>query len=194
MAREHEERKRGGEASIKEEAKKEHESEAEERKEHEKRARGGAMHATHAGMRSASDGNEMENFGPAPGHPEDKHGGGAKYHEEKPEHHRRRRRGGKSEAEDGEGRVKAQEYNAQGSNEMHEAGDETPGFRKGGHKKRRDGGHAEGKMERERLDRRPRRAAGGRLHDPYSSASAFKEPERGTPAERGMEGGELKQP
>ena len=86
---------------------------------------------------------------------------------------------------------KVQEYNAQGSNEMAEMGDEKPGFKRGGkkHERRRHGGHAEGHMERERLDRRPRRAAGGKagVHNPYSSASKMMDPETDE-AGRGMEG------
>ena len=170
------------ESKIEREAHEEHETVAEERKEHEKRARGG--HATHAGMREASGGMELNTEGPMPGHPEDKHGGGAGE-----THHKRRRRGGRSEGEgEGSEHQKVQEYNAQGSKEMGEAGDEKPGFKKGGepHKRRRHGGMAEGKMERERLDRRPRRAAGGGLHDPYSSAARFSPPENNT-AGRGYE-------
>jgi hypothetical protein len=99
-------------------------------------------------------------------------------------------RGGKSESDgEPEKEGKVQEYNAQGSNEMKEAKDETPEFRKGGRPKRKSGGHAEGKMEERRMDRRPRRAAGG--HTPYSSASAFREPESGS-AGRGYEGTERK--
>ncbi len=168
--------------TLKEEAKAEHETVSEERKEHENKARGGGVHDTHAGMRQASGGMELNTEGPMPGHPMDKRGGRA-----------RRRRGGGTDGESEH--VKAQEYNAQGSNEMHEAGDETPGFKRGGkkeeHKRRRDGGMAEGEMEKPRLDRRPRRAAGGGLHNPYSSAAAFKEP-TDNKAARGMEGTPVK--
>lgn len=191
------------ESELEREAKEEHESVSKERKEHERKARGGAVeesrheheqdrdarehrarggHATHAGMRDASGGMELNTEGPMPGHPEDKHGG---------EVHKRRRRGGKTgEAAEHE---KVQEYNAQGSNEMSEAGDEKPGFKGGGkaHKRHRHGGMAEGEMEKPRLDRRPRRAAGGGLHDPYSSAANFSPPKDDRGA-RGYEGEKVK--
>ncbi len=98
--------------------------------------------------------------------------------------HKRRRRGGGTESD---GSEKAQEYNAQGSNEMSEAKDETASFKRGGHKKRAAGGMAEGDMAMPRMDRRPRRAAGGKVsgHSPYSSASALVGPESGN---RGFEG------
>lgn len=211
MAREHEERKHGGEskaAKERAEEKKErdhehkarggglmeskHDEDQEERSREsrggrEHRARGGGMHDTHAGMREASHGMELNTEGPMPGHPEDKHGGGVGK-----EHHKRRRRGGSSEGESSE-HNKVQEYNAQGSNEMNEAGDEKPGFKKGGetHKKRRHGGMAEGEMEKPRLDRRPRRAAGGGLHNPYSSAANFSPPSNDK-AGRGYEGEKVK--
>ena len=103
--------------------------------------------------------------------------------EEKKEHTRRRSGGSAPEGAE----RKAQIYNAQGSAAMDSAKDETPGFKKGGHKKRMAGGMAEGDMAGERLDRRPRRAAGGRTPggSPYSSASAMVGPENGN---RGFEG------
>lgn len=148
---------------------------------HEKRASGGGagMHPTHGGMRMASGGKELNTEGPMPGHEMDKKGGRARH-----------RKGG---GVDGDGSDKPQEYNAQGSNEMDEAKDETPGFKKGG-KKRKDGGVAEGALEADRMDRRPRRAAGGRAGgSPYSSASAFEAPNNSTsPAARGYEGVSIK--
>lgn len=109
--------------------------------------------------------------------------------EERREMRQGRRSGG---GVDGEGSGKAQEYNAQGSNEMDEAKDETPGFKKGGAKKRKDGGMADGALEADRLDRRPRRAAGGRAGgSPYSSASAFEAPTDSKSA-RGYEGTPIK--
>lgn len=160
------------------EMKKEEREKKEER--HEKRAEGGKAghHMTHGGHRSVSDGHEMDREGPMSGMG-----------------HKRHARGGKAEDGDGEGKEsqhdeKGQEYNAQGSNEMKEAEEDKADFKRGGkmHKKRRAGGHAEGKMAEHRLDRRPRRAAGGATHSPYSSASKMDKPMGGSPAERGMEG------
>lgn len=83
---------------------------------------------------------------------------------------------------------KIQEYNGQGSNEMKEAKDEKPGFKAGGRRHRRGGGHASGQMGEARLDRRPRRAQGGSAgHNPYSSASSMSEPENEV-AGKGYEG------
>jgi hypothetical protein len=143
---------------------------------HEKRADGGE-----AGKEAEVGGGEgrehrarggmakMKNMGAEPGLPNDKDGD-----EMKRGGHKRRARGGGA-------REHVQLYNAPDSNEMHEAEDETPGFKRGGkHEKRKHGGMAEGKMEHERLDRRPRRAAGGKAgNTPYSSASAMTAPESG---------------
>lgn len=82
-------------------------------------------------------------------------------------HHHRRKAGGKAKGE--------QEYNAQGSHEMHEAEEKDDGFKKGGaakkkrdHEKLKHGGHAEGMKAKERADRKPhRRKDGGR--SPYSA-------------------------
>ena len=157
------------------EMKKEEREEKEER--HEKRAEGGAAkHSSHGGFREVSDGKMLDSNGPMPGMG-----------------HKRRAKGGS--AGDGEGKEsdhdeKGQEYNAQGSNEMKEAEDGKADFKRGGkmHKKRRAGGHAEGKMAEHRLDRRPRRAAGGAAHSPYSSASKFDPPEKaGSASARGLE-------
>jgi len=67
-------------------------------------------------------------------------------------------------------------YNAKGSPEMSEAEDEKADFKKGGKaKKHKHGGHAEGKMAKERGDKKPRghkRAAGGRA--PYTSGHNLK--------------------
>ena len=187
MKEEHEHRRHGGEAM---------EHEREEKREHEKRKEGGrAKHETHSGHREVSDGHELEHRGPHPGHPSDE---GRAHHEHDAKGgktHHRRARGGKAD-EDGEAKGdddhgKEQIYNAQGSNEVREADDETPAFSRGGRKKKKSGGMAEGKMAAHRLDRRPRRAAGGMVtkgHNPYSSASSFTQPEMGSPAARGMEG------
>lgn len=120
-------------------------------------------HPTHGGHRSASGGHELDSEAPLPGHSVDNKGiatasGFAKG-------------GHVMDKED----TKPQVYNAQGSNEMDEAKDETPGFKKGGREKRKSGGMAMGEKAMDRMDRRPRRAAGGRTsgHNPYSSASSF---------------------
>jgi hypothetical protein len=129
-------------------------------------------------MRHASGGAALHTRGPHPGHGHPRHARGGKADDEE----------GESESEN-EG--KAQIYNAQGSAAMHSAMDEKPGFEKGGHvrKKRRSGGHAEGHMAAHRMDRRPRRAAGGRAesHSPYSSAGKMSAPEN-TVAGSGFEG------
>lgn len=196
----HEHKKRGGES----EREREH-----EREEHEKHARGGKTHETHAGFREVSDGHEMDGMHPTggmgdmpepmhekkgghpghrhPGHPHDAKGGMM--------HHRRRARGGSTE-EDKEGEPKdggkLQVYNAKGSKEEMDAEAEKPEFKKGG-AKRKHGGHASGEMAHKRLDRRPRRATGGRAadHSPYSSASAMSAP-LDDRAGRGFEGVEKK--
>ena len=161
--------------SLKAEAAREGESVAEEKREQrEGKARGGGVHPTHSGFRSASGGMEMDTEGPMPGHPMDKKGGRA-----------RRKSGGGTDGETDHPKIN--QYNAQGSPAMDSAKDQTPGFSKGGHKKRRDGGMAEGEMEKPRLDRRPRRAAGGGVHNPYSSASNFSPPSD-SKAARGYEG------
>ena len=54
---------------------------------------------------------------------------------------------------------KINEYNAQGSPEVAEAKDEKEGFKKGGAKKHKDGGHAEGKKAHHRLDKKKRGGA-----------------------------------
>ena len=168
--------------TIASEAKAEGEPFAKEKAEHENKARGGGVHSTHGGFRSASGGMEMNTEGPMPGHMADKHGGRA-----------RRKSGGGTDgsAPDNAEHGKVNVYNASGSPAMASAKDETPGFKKGGHKKRRDGGMAEGGMEAPRLDRRPRRAAGGGVHSPYSSASAFAPP-TDNKAARGQEGVSIK--
>lgn len=166
------------------------ESKHEMEQEREGRKHGGhaGKHMTHGGSRMASGGHmELNTEGPHPGHPSadegrhegDKKGGRAK-----------RARGGKSGDGEASEHEKAQEYNAVGSNEMKEADDQTPGFKKGGakHHKRRSGGHAEGKMSDHRLDRRPRRAMGGKAgHNPYSSAADMSAPANVESA-RGYEG------
>ena len=129
-----------------------------------------AEHQTHGGARTASDdGKSRMNTGG----------------------HVRKARGGAVNT--GDDKSKVQVYNAQGSEAMKSAKDETPAFKRGGHKKRADGGKAEGEMEKPRLDRRPRRAAGGRAggHNPYSSAAASK-PEASDQGGKGYEGGSLK--
>lgn len=144
----------------------------------ERAAKGGRTHETHGGHRMASGGHMMHNRGPHPGGAYAR-GGKTADDEGEPE----------SERDDG----KVNEYNAEGSPPMKAAKDEEPGFAKGGEahkrKRRREGGHASGEMERERLDRRPRRAAGGRAggHSPYSSASSMESPENSV-AGRGFEG------
>ncbi len=77
--------------------------------------------------------------------------------------HGRHARGGKADEH------KVQVYNAQGSREVKDAEDETPEFKKGGHKKRADGGHAEGEKAEERLDRakRGRHARGGKAREEH---------------------------
>ena len=161
----------------------EHESKVEERREEERkehRAMGGKSHMTHGGHREVSDG-QFETMGEMPEPPHEARGGRAEHHKPGHEHdkhhpdmhHKRRRRGGSSE-EDGEpeGGGKLQVYNAKDSKAVEDAEDEKPEFKKGG-RKRKAGGHAEGHMEHKRLDRRPRRAAGGKAadHSPYSSAA-----------------------
>lgn len=154
----------------------------EEEELHSEYAKGGAAHGkhlTHAGHRHASHGHELKDEGPHPGHPKDGP-------------HVRRAHGGKAGKDTMESKHEmVQEYNAKGSNEMSEAGDEKPGFKRGGgmHHRRRHGGMAEGKMATERMDRRPRRAAGGRtaVHNPYSSASNMADPEKDMEG-RGYEG------
>lgn len=145
--------------------------------------RGGATHPTHGGHRMAHGGHMMHNRGPHPGHGHPHHA-----------------KGGEAQ-DDEEGETKnmrdahADEYNAQGTPAMKSATDQEPGFAEGGKAKRkrkhhRDGGHASGEMEHHRLDRRPRRAAGGRTeggHNPYSSASKMESPEDTTTG-RGYEG------
>lgn len=141
---------------------------------HPDHARGGAAHEkheTHGGHRMAEGGHAMHNRGPHPGkgHPHHAKGGHAKG-----EDHEDGESGAERDA-------KAQVYNAPGSRAMESATDEEPGFAKGGktHKKRRSGGHASGEMEHARLDRRPRRAHGGRAEgggSPYSSASKMMTP------------------
>ncbi len=58
------------------------------------------------------------------------------------------------------------EYNAKGSPEMKEAEDEREEFKKGGHEKRKAGGHAMGEHAEHRADKEPRgrRAKGGATH------------------------------
>ena len=141
---------------------------------------GGKSHMTHGGHREVSDG-QFETMGEMPEPPHEARGGRAEHHKPGHEHdkhhpdmhHKRRRRGGSSE-EDGEpeGGGKLQVYNAKDSKAVEDAEDEKPEFKKGG-RKRKAGGHAEGHMEHKRLDRRPRRAAGGKAadHSPYSSAA-----------------------
>jgi hypothetical protein len=89
-----------------------------------------------------------------------------------------KRGGHKKRASGGGAKMGVQLYNAPDANETKEATNETPSFKRGGHKR---GGMAEGKMEGERLDRRPRRAAGGKAggSSPYSSASNMTAPETG---------------
>lgn len=160
-----------------------HESKAEERREDKKeeakkerdhRARGGGMHESHDGHRMVSSGMEMKNTGD---HPGEAHGG--------PTRHHKRARGGSSEddTKPRESRAKVQEYNAQGSNEVREATDETPEFKQGGEarKKRKSGGMAEGEHEMRRMDHKARgghakRAAGGAAHSPYTSGAHIEAP------------------
>lgn len=77
------------------------------------------------------------------------------------------------------------QYNAVGSPEVDEATDEKPGFKKGGeaHKKRRDGGMAEGGADMPRMDHKARgghakRASGGKAGggSPYSSGASLSAP------------------
>ncbi|MGA2412384.1 MAG: hypothetical protein ABSG46_18615, partial [Candidatus Binataceae bacterium] len=164
----------------------------EEREEHEHRASGGMlmnqsidgghpdhakggeaheMHRTHGGHRAASGGAMLHNRGPHPGHGHPRHAEGGKLDDDE--------EGESGKERDGH----VQEYNAQGSAAVRSATDEEPGFSEGGKtkkkKKLREGGHAEGEKAGHRLDRRPRRAAGGRTEggkDPYSSASKMESP------------------
>lgn len=179
--KEHDHRRRGGR----------HE-EREEREEHEHRADGGMlmnqsidgghpdharggkagkMHPTHGDHRMASGGHMMHNRGPHPGDGHPRHAEGGKLDDDDDYEPKKERDG------------KVQVYNAQGSAAMRSAEDEEPGFSEGGKakkkKKLREGGHAEGEKSMHRLDRRPRRAAGGRTegHNPYSSASKMQAPE-----------------
>jgi hypothetical protein len=84
-------------------------------------------------------------------------------------------------------RKKGNLYNAQGSPEMAEATDETPGFTKGGRAKRKDGGLAMGGLARPRMDH-AKRASGGSARTPYSSGSSLSPPADDRPG-RGYEGG-----
>ena len=55
--------------------------------------------------------------------------------------------------------------------------DHGMGMSRGGRKKRKKGGHAEGHMAHHRLDRTPRKAGGGRIgNNPYSTAAKMKGP------------------
>ena len=147
---------------------------------HAKGGKAGRMHETHGGHRMASGGHMMHNRGPMPGHGHPRHAEGGKLDDDE--------EGESSKERDGH----VQEYNAQGSAAVRSATDEEPGFSEGGKtkkkKKLREGGHAEGEKAGHRLDRRPRRAAGGRMgHDPYSSASKMSEPDNSL-AGSGFEG------
>lgn len=142
--------------------------EREEREEREHERRGGAAHEKRAEGGSAHTTRmEMDR-------PEDKRGGGVR----RP----RRAKGGKAG-------TKVNEYNAKGSPEMRDVEDETDGFAKGGHAKRKDGGMAHGEHGMERADRAPRgrarRAAGGGV---WSSGSKLERPKDGDAASRGHEG------
>lgn len=59
------------------------------------------------------------------------------------------------------GKTNEHEYNAVGAPEMGEAHEEKEGFKKGGMKKLKHGGHAEKAKSMHRPDKKPRRAAGG---------------------------------
>lgn len=89
-------------------------------------------------------------------------------------------------------RKEINQYNAVGSPTAKEAEDQTPDFKKGGRKHRKDGGMADGGMSESRDDRpmRGRRAAGGRAggHSPYSSGRALNAPESSTGPAGGHEG------
>lgn len=68
---------------------------------------------------------------------------------------------------------KINEYNAQGSPEVKEAKDQKEGFKHGGMKKKKHGGHADGKAPHHRLDKHKRggktkMAAGG---SPFTAAA-----------------------
>jgi hypothetical protein len=54
------------------------------------------------------------------------------------------------------GKVKEQIYNAQGSHEVHEAEDTKDGFKHGGVKKKKAGGHAEGHKAKHHLGKHKR--------------------------------------
>jgi hypothetical protein len=153
---------------------------------------------------------EFSNLGDEPGKTEHSEHGGMKMAV-----HGKRARGGKAEEEHEEhehdakgGRVKLARggtdsslsdtgahnrpkkgnvYNAQGSPEMAEATDETPGFTKGGRAKRAAGGLAMGGLSRPRMDH-PKRATGGATRTPYSSGSSLSPPTDDRPG-RGYEGG-----
>lgn len=100
------------------------------------------------------------------------------------------------------GRIGGFQYNAVGSPTMHEATDETPGFRRGGRKRahHRDGGTAGGMTATPRMDhaRRQRggsagqspgtRAGRGATRTPYSSGSSLSPPANDREG-RGYEGG-----
>lgn len=139
-----------------------------------------AKHPTHGGLRHCSDGGELKTLSAMPGHPKDRKGMAAE---------RGFASGGSVMKLEEDGDKKPQIINAHGTNEMDEAKNETPGFSKGGRKKRAMGGMAaSGDMAMNRMDRRPRRAAGGRAgHNPYSSAADMKDP-TDDKAARGYEG------
>lgn len=66
------------------------------------------------------------------------------------------------------GSMKEHEYNAVGSPEMKESHEKESGFKKGGKAKKKAGGKVEHGKSHKRMDKKPRRAAGGPV---YSSAS-----------------------
>lgn len=84
-----------------------------------------------------------------------------------------------------EKRENVQVYNANGSNEVDEATDEKPAFKRGG-RNRRDGGAADGETSGQRMDRaarggsmkREHHASGGRTggNSPYSSGANLATP------------------
>lgn len=71
------------------------------------------------------------------------------------------------------GAMKEHEYNAVGAPEMKEAHEKEDGFKKGGKaKKHKKGGHVEKAKAHHRMDKKPRRAAGGSVFSTASKKSA----------------------
>ena len=71
------------------------------------------------------------------------------------------------------------EYNAVGAPEMAEAHETKEGFKRGGAKKKKHGGHVEAAKAAHRLDKKPRRAAGGSVFSSASKKTAADKDEAG---------------